>query len=338
MARKSSPQLQAKYFFLTYPQANNLDLEGLHIFLKSLDHVEKVVVSQEEHEEEGIHFHALVGFTKKIKKRNMNYFDLFGNHPNIQSPRNLKDVFNYVVKDGVFINDGWSFEEKKEISDICEEVCQIEGLSHNERMKLVVRQGKDRALKVYHAVDTYMQVLQKPSAKFQPLRPLDEFKMEGSSWSDAINTFMADVEQGCGLRGLRKSLWLYGESRMGKTMLARSLGVHWYMNGMWNVDCYDDDAAYGVLDDIAWENMNKYYKGLLGMQQDITVTDKYKKKSVIKHGKPVIVITNELPNFTQEEMAWLNVNVEFCGVFSKCYKEEEFRGEAQNPFIIRSSQ
>lgn len=338
MARKTAPQLQAKNFFLTYPQANNLEIEELHNFLKSLDHVGKVVVSKEEHEEEGIHFHALVGFSKKIKKRDMKYFDILGNHPNIQSARNTKDVFNYVIKDGNFINDGWCFEEKKAITDIIHEVCEIEGLSHNERIKKVVEQGKDRALKIYNAVDNYMQVLKKPSAKYAPLRDLEEFRLEGTTWCDAIHSFINDVAQGCGVRGLRKSLWLYGESRMGKTMMARSIGVHWYMNGMWNVECYDDDATYGVLDDIEWCNLNKYYKGLLGMQQDITVTDKYKKKSVIKHGKPVIVITNELPNFTQEEMSWLNVNVEFCGIFGKCYYEPVFMGEAQNPFMITSSQ
>ena len=127
------------------------------------------------------------------------------------------------------------------------------------------------------------------------------------------------MDQGPDLRGDRKSLWIYGPSRLGKTVLARSLGYHWYMQGAWNVDAYDDEADYGVLDDIPWENLQRYYKGLLGIQMDVTVTDKYKKKSVITHGRPVIVITNELPTFTVAEAAWLETNVVFHFINDKLY-------------------
>ena len=103
----STFRFQARNAFLTYPQANNISIETLLAFLKGLDDCEKVVVAMEEHETEGVHYHALVQFTKKKRTRNQAYFDYEGNHPNIQIPRNLKDVFDYVTKDNNFINDGW---------------------------------------------------------------------------------------------------------------------------------------------------------------------------------------------------------------------------------------
>ena len=83
----------------------------------------------------------------------------------------------------------------------------------------------------------------------------------------------------------------------------------WYMHSMWNAELLDDEAQYGVLDDIPWDNMKFNYKGLLGMQKDVTVTDKYRKKSVYKGGKPVIVLSNEMPTFTVEESNWLDENI-----------------------------
>lgn len=47
---------------------------------------------------------------RKFQTRNRRYFDLdFGGrgfHPNIQSARNLQDVYNYVIKDGDYVEAG----------------------------------------------------------------------------------------------------------------------------------------------------------------------------------------------------------------------------------------
>lgn len=333
-------RLQAKKVFLTYPQANNIELKELFDFLKSKG-TDKLVVSEEEHEDGGRHFHALVEFTRKVNTRKVDYFDFNGNHPNIVKPNSPKGTFDYVTKDGNYINDGWDFEKKESITKIVQQVAQEPGLSHNEAVCAVMERGGDRALKLFNQVNGYMLLLKKPSAKHLPLMDINTFNLASyTTWGNAIKQFIQDVNDGPGLRETRMSLWLHGPSRMGKTMMARSLGVHWYMNSMWNAECFDDDAAYGVLDDMPWENgLRGWYKSIMGLQLDVTITDKYKPKSVIKHGRPVIIITNTLPDFTQEERAWLSVNVTFCGVLQPCYKDfDEVMGEAQDPYSVLSSQ
>jgi len=83
------------------------------------------------------------------------------------------------------------------------------------------------------------------------------------------------------------------------------------MQNQWNAERLDSTAAYGVMDDIPWEIMRYNYKGMLGFQIDVTVTDKYRRKSVYGGGLGVVVVSNELPQFSDEEQAWLETNVDF---------------------------
>lgn len=335
-------RFQGKNVLLTYAQAHNITKDMLFNFLIQMG-AEKCVVGRELHEDGNQHFHALVEFKKKVSTRRPDYFDFMGYHPNIVRPESIEGSYKYVTKDGDTqeTNPTWVFKTKESITAITLEVAKMPNMSHNEAVVEVVKRGGDRALKIIHQVNTFMQMIKKPSAKYMPLADLETFNLEGwRTWTDPIKKFMIDVAQGSGAREERMSLWLHGPSRMGKTWLARSLGVHWYMQGMWNLERFDDDAEYGVMDDMPWENgLQKYFKTILGCQLDVTVTDKYMKKGVIRHGRPVLIITNTLPDFSQEDLAWLRVNVNFCGVFQKCYKEEdEVMGEAQDPYSVLSSQ
>lgn len=83
------------------------------------------------------------------------------------------------------------------------------------------------------------------------------------------------------------------------------------MGFTWSMDCINDSADYGVIDDIEWDKLRYNYKAILGLQEDVTLTDKYRPKKTFKLGKPVIVCTNEVPCFTDIEKSWLSVNVAF---------------------------
>ena len=48
----------------------------------------------------------------------------------------------------------------------------------------------------------------------------------------------------------KKSLVLWGPTRMGKTLLARCFGKHSYFGGLFNLDQYDKTAEYAVFDDL----------------------------------------------------------------------------------------
>lgn len=100
-------RLNGLRFFLTYAQCNdaNITRAGVadSLYLLQPDFVE---VAEEHHADDGIHYHAVICFSKR-KQNGMDYFDLtFGGivrHPNIRPIRNAgKDLFyrrHYIRKE-----------------------------------------------------------------------------------------------------------------------------------------------------------------------------------------------------------------------------------------------
>lgn len=92
--------MDATTFFLTYPQSD-FEHEQVYQFLQSIKPVIWARVALEQHESGDPHCHAIVRFGARVKTRSdMRIFDLGGRHPNIQVPRRIKDVLEYVSKDG----------------------------------------------------------------------------------------------------------------------------------------------------------------------------------------------------------------------------------------------
>lgn len=89
-----------------------------------------------------------------------------------------------------------------------------------------------------------------------------------------------------------KCLVLVGDSRLGKTAWARSLGHHMYWRGMSNQTCWDDEAKFILFDDIPWKFIPQK-KQLLTCMGEAIVTDKYRAKVAINVNKVAIVLTNE---------------------------------------------
>ena len=305
-------RLQCTHAFVTFPRADAIDdKQALFDHLLTLQHVTAVLVARESHEDGGTHYHCMIAFSKRMDIRCERFFDFDGCHPNVQSVRSKKDCLKYCMKDGDYINFGFDLAKTIAITQIVQQAAALIP-DRQEALKAIMERGGDRALRLFNQVDSYLAVIQKPSAMYKAQRKFpDEFDVE-SYWLPFIVNFRNMIYDPL-FTGQRtpanKSLWIYGQTRLGKTSLARSLGTHWYMHSMWNAELLDDDAQYGVLDDIPWENMKFNYKGLLGMQKDVTVTDKYRKKSVYKGGKPVIVLSNEMPTFTVEESNWLDENI-----------------------------
>lgn len=118
--------------------------------------------------------------------------------------------------------------------------------------------------------------------------------------------------------GRRRSLVLYGATRLGKTLWARSLGTHAYFGGLFSLDENTVDVDYAVFDDM--QGGLKFfhsYKFWLGAQSEFWATDKYKGKRLVKWGKPSIYISNENP-LTNEgvDYDWMIGNCDFVEVTS----------------------
>lgn len=305
---------------MTYAQAERIESkEALHEYLLTF-FPQKLITCRETHEDGGVHYHAVLQFATRQDFRDERRFDWQGHHPNIVVARAPKRAVEYVAKDGDYINMGFTVEAAQEdVFEVLNEEIQT-GTNPTEVIRNTITRTGSRGLRLYNQVAGYADRMMRPAAKHDPIRVFpDDFRILDPFLLGCITSFIQDVQQGRGDRGNRKSLWLHGPSRMGKSDLARSLGTHWYMHGGWNVDNFDDEADYGVLDDLTWEQLKYNYKGMLGLQRDVVVTDKYKKKSNIKGGRPVLVLTNKLPDFTADEWEWLAVNVNFATVVQRLY-------------------
>lgn len=310
-------RLNALRVFLTYPQAT-CSKQDLYNHLTSLRTVEgvdgiptlHVLVAQEQHEDGGTHFHCYIEFERKINITNERLFDFQNLHPNIQSVRSKKNVIKYCTKDDEepLVN----FDYKNENS-IVSKLRQglSEGLQTNEIIDKVLDE-EPNAIRYYNNLHSYITARQNNSKTHLPTNSIADFTIDAL---DSINMqdFHFNVQtMERGHRTNSKSIWLVGPSRIGKTSLARCLGKHWYMQGIWCIDnISDEDNTYGVLDDIAWDSLKYQYKSLLGCQKDCTFTDKYRCKKTFKMGYPVIICSNELPEFSPDEKDWLRINIDF---------------------------
>lgn len=124
-------RINARQFFLTYPQCT-LKPEEILNKLPVNNCIEHYVISQEKHEDGGLHIHAYIKYNYKLNIIDQSHFDIDKYHPNIQSVKNTKNVIAYVKKDGNYIEnlkldnstpDGYSkrkkdFEEWKQDKEL----------------------------------------------------------------------------------------------------------------------------------------------------------------------------------------------------------------------------
>lgn len=118
-------------------------------------------------------------------------------------------------------------------------------------------------------------------------------------------------------RSRRRSLVLWGKSRLGKTVWSRSLGPHLYFCGLFSAAeaARANDVNYAVFDDIQGGiKFAHWFKNWLGCQQEFQIKQLYKDPQLIKWGKPCIWLGNNDPRddiTEQHDIDWLNTNCEF---------------------------
>lgn len=115
------------------------------------------------------------------------------------------------------------------------------------------------------------------------------------------------------------SVCLYGESRTGKTLWARSLGTHIYCVGLVSGDeCMKlGEVEYAVFDDIRGGiKFFHSFKEWLGCQAYVTIKRLYKEPKAMKWGKPSIWISNTDPRneMAQADVDWMEKNCIFVEV------------------------
>lgn len=108
-------RFNAANVFLTYPRCDATPDDLLTHFQSKWDIIHWCI-STELHAERpdddtpGRHLHAWFRFDRKLDLNCSTCFDFNGSHPNIQKPRRLEKVLDYIRKDGIYIE---SVPEKK---------------------------------------------------------------------------------------------------------------------------------------------------------------------------------------------------------------------------------
>jgi len=89
----------AQTIFLTYAQCT-LTKEELLTALHEKFEIKDYCIALELHSDGHPHLHAFLKLETKIHKRQADFADINGYHPNITAPRSIKAVIKYVQKDG----------------------------------------------------------------------------------------------------------------------------------------------------------------------------------------------------------------------------------------------
>lgn len=307
-------KFQGKHCFLTYPRCD-AGKQAIYDHLLALSFpVDRLLVAEEKHEDGGQHIHAYLAFKSRPCIRNQHYFDIRGFHPNIQTVRRVRDVINYITKeDGdPLSNFEWKDKKSAKAEAVQSIMAQIEQRKHPDEILVDVINSHPELLLGSTAISHFIQRASKGISMSMPIYELSTFSLSHVDkarielWSSQV----ANMERGD--RTGARSMWFIGPSRMGKTCLARSIGNHWYMQTNFNLtNICDEEKVYGVLDDIDWDILSKFFKGLLGCQKDVDLHDKFCRKKRFTLGYPVIICTNEPPILSNEQAQWLRKNVDF---------------------------
>lgn len=268
-------RINAKRFFLTFPQTETTPEEALGRLLERED-VEWVVVAQEEHKEEGLHLHIAVEFSKKRNVTRQDYFDyVTGSHGNYQGMRNLNRTLEYITKDGCYLEHGIDVKSKlkaaKSRSSYGFEVCAKEiqsgksvydiakehpGFVCANRIKLIGFQNW-----------WSMETIGEPATTWQPVKV---HAMNRSMF--AVHNIVKWLNENikCDRLFKQKQLWIHGPPNTGKTsmitFLSSALRIYmfphhdrWcdgYVDGKYDLAVFDEYKADRRL---TW--MNQWLQG-----------------------------------------------------------------------------
>lgn len=136
-------RVDAKKIFLTYPQCN-LPKERIRDFILEQG-ASSYAVSSEMHADGSPHIHALGVWLKRKNIISANAFDVDGFHPNIQTARDVKAVYQYVIKGGNYCKN-CDYSMKRKYSELVTESDSADAFIHG----LLQEYPRDAVLHLKH--------------------------------------------------------------------------------------------------------------------------------------------------------------------------------------------
>ncbi|QDJ95259.1 replication-associated protein [Capybara virus 26_cap1_2125] len=327
-------RMNAKNYFLTYPQCEVAKEDMLAAFLeKEGDRIKWMVVAHELHKDGGDHLHVQVEYERPRNVRKEDYFDFHGCHPNIQATRRIKvfvdfyyviysniltyDVAEYVRKDGDYVLHGVTEEEFKEL-------LARGGAKISAYAEVVSSTSYEEALAAVKRVDPRSWVNNgdriRDNLKFDYTERFPEYLLFECTPPEECLLWLANEFP---KKSRAKCLFLIGDSKLGKTHWARSVAhPHVYWKNMVNLDNWNPEAKLLIFDDFdKWEFVPNP-KGYLTQAGECVVTDKYKKKRTIVVNMPAMFLANEMPfigGVPLCDVKYWKDNGEFVRVYDKFY-------------------
>nr|AEG42043.1 Rep protein [Cotton leaf curl Multan virus]AEG42046.1 Rep protein [Cotton leaf curl Multan virus] len=313
MAPPKRFKIQAKNYFLTYPQCSLTKEEALSQIqaINTPSNKKYIKVCRELHEDGSPHLHVLIQFEGKLICTNNRFFDLVSPtrsahfHPNIQGAKSSSDVKDYIDKDGdtlewgEFQIDGRSARGGQQTANDAYAAALNAGRKSEALRVIKELAPKDFVLQFHNLNANLDRIFQEPPAPYVSPFSFSSFDQV----PEELQVWALDNVVDAAARPLRpRSIVIEGDSRTGKTMWARSLGPHNYLCGHLDLSpkVYSNDAWYNVIDDVD-PHFLKHFKEFMGAQRDWQSNTKYGKPVQIKGGIPTIFLCNPGPNSSYKE-------------------------------------
>lgn len=322
--------VNSKYVLLTYSQCGDLDEWHVSDHLSSLG--AECIVARELHKDGGIHLHVFVAWEKLFRSRRVDIFDVDGRHPNVSPSRGTPEKgYDYAIKDGEVVAGG--LERPRPRGGMHVGAGDISKVAHlaedtNEFLELFDELDRRTLFKSFVSIRAY--------ANWRFRREPEEYRTpEGftflSGELDGRDAWLAQsgIRPGDARIDRPKSLILIGESRMGKTDWARSLGSHLWFPGMFSAATVLESGPavkYAIFDDMRGGiQFFPAWKEWLGGQREISVRKLHNDAVTWHWGRPCIWTCNRDPRldmqreksgFFQDDVDWLEANCIFIDIGS----------------------
>jgi len=261
-------RVDAKNFFLTYPQSTDLDHQYLHDHLTAFRGGAQVYSCRELHEDGSYHHHAIVSLPNKYNCKSERAFDLIyqgrNYHCNIGPVRNLPASNQYIAKNGETKGNPIRNAAQQRASPYAD---FLRDATNSREFMAMVRERdpknfvlNNKRLKEF-AAEEY-------GTWDEPFEPR---YTEFNNVPDSLTTWVNEELNGG--KDRPKCLILVGGPDLGKTSWARSLGPH----HIWDNHFHGrsgrvKDAKYAVINDLdSYDKHADDFKGIWGSQGRVGV-------------------------------------------------------------------
>lgn len=248
--QKNNFRMQAKNWFLTFPQCNLPKSEAMRNLLQNADlSVTGAAVAQERHADGERHLHILLCLENKVRTRDPTFWDFVaGKHGNYQAARYPQKVLKYISKEDAEVEvhgtiPGDSGDSKTSKSDTVAEMI-LSGSSISE----VTKKFPGFVLLNYAKVTTFKSIFTgiATTESLEPLRNPIEYRGENIATTVIVEWLNSNLFTSRDFK--QKQLYIFGPKNFGKTSLILRLSKYLRVYSMPHSEDFYDGYADSEFD------------------------------------------------------------------------------------------